>query len=95
MSDTVLYAVKPQNVRELTDDERAAGAQEMQAVHYLGIPLRDLTEADVDALPPWLQETLHADLSGLYDVTPAGKQRYTRKANERAAAAAADDTPKE
>lgn len=95
MSETVLYAVRPQNLRELTDEERAAGVQESQPVHYIGIPLRDLTEADIDALPQWLQETLHADVSGLYEVSLAGKQRYTRKANERAAAAADDNPPKE
>lgn len=91
MSDTVLYTAKPQQLRELSDEERASGAQEPQAAHYIGIPLRDLTEADIDALPQWLQETLHADLSGLYEATLAGKQRDTRKANERAA----DDAPKE
>jgi hypothetical protein len=93
MSDTVLYKALPQQL-DLTDEQVVQGAQERQSVHYLGIPLRDLTEADVDALPQWLQETLHADLSGLYEVTLAGKQRYTRKANERAAIAA-DDTPEE
>lgn len=78
MSDPILYTYKAPKLRELTDDERAKGIAEPMPLHHPGVPLRDLTAADVDAMPAWLHATIAA--SDLYEATPEGKKRQTADA---------------
>jgi hypothetical protein len=83
MNDTVLYTYKAPKVREPTDAERAQGIAEPQPIHHPGVPLRDLTVADVEAMPTWLQDTI-AD-SDLYAATPEGKRHRAAIMREREA----------
>lgn len=50
-----------------------------------GVPDGDLTQADVDRIPPYLlREVIHSALYAAVDLTPAQKAAVTRAANQRA-----------
>lgn len=84
MSDQpILYAYKGKSPRELSDDDRARGMAEPMPAHHPGVPLRDLTADDLEAMPVWLLDTLAA--SDLYEATPAGTRRKNALKRERVA----------
>lgn len=73
-SDTVLYTYQEPKARTLTDEDRERGIVEPTPAHHPGVPLRDLTAEDMEAMPPWLQDTVAA--SPLYTATPAGTRHH-------------------
>lgn len=80
----VLYKYIGAPPRELSDAEREQGVPEPPVgAHHPGVPLRDLTAADVEALPGHLIATL--DASDLYEAT--GARRHTIIKRERSAQA--------
>jgi hypothetical protein len=91
VSEHILYTYKAPKQRELSDEERAKGITEPIPPHHPGVPFRDLTAEDVEAMPPWLQDTVAA--SELYEATPEGKRRH-KKAREPEPAVVESSKPK-
>jgi hypothetical protein len=90
-ADTILFTYKAPKLRQLTDEDPEKGIAEQAPPHHPGVPLRDLTLADVESLPAWLHNTIAA--SDLYDATPAGTRWHTAAAKARAPGAEAEAAP--
>lgn len=91
MSDTILYIYKGAPARELSDEEREQGIAEPVPAHHPGVPLRDLTAADVEAMPGWLVETIEA--SDLYEATTTGARRRNAIKREKVVEREAEAAP--
>ena len=82
MSDLILFRYTPDDVRELTDEERALGISEPIIPSFPGVPLRDLVESDLEYTPWWIVRSL--DASPLYQATSDGVQWLADHNPERA-----------
>lgn len=94
-SDTILYRYKgkveqrdPVKTNDADGNEVIVEVYQPEVPHLAGVPARDLTEADVDALPAWLQQSVAA--SPLYAATTEGKKRENAR---KAAPAAVENVP--